>query len=453
MTRTAVRPWRGVGAALGGSLLLVAGASACDTGKSETRSYVSVPDLFYLRPYGVKAPSDARTTPFHVRAKDATTPSPHGRYDHRLTVDASDAGGAVRLKIVGMSHSGPRCSGTDRRVVCEVEGEYDSWSALDRVYPVAAKGSEPGEGGVVRFTFTTEDGEKHTARSRVVVGGPAVRLRKAGPYEKVAPGAEITSDLVVRNTGQLPVRGLGVQLSGGELELRRAYSNCRYPEPYKGQVAVCELPDVRIEPGETVTLGPELRLRASRTRMDGSFTRAVWPLDIGPDKYATVPEGGEKGEGPPLEVVSTSRKGGGTFAAGSVATTVLLDTTSDFRVEEVRTRVGKGRVVHLTVHDDGPGDPGHSRWLVFTPPPGAVVTEQPMDEIDEDAFDPHCRRDGADYMCDVGNLPPGRSRTFDFTLDLDRAGEGRVAVKERDPSVDRHDPRPANDSAKVVVAP
>ena len=447
----ATRTWRTAGAALGGLLLLAGGATGCGTGASADRTHVGAPDLFYLRPYGDKAGPKDRT-PFHVTAHDAKSSDPYGTYGHRLTVDASDAGGAVRLRIVGMSHSGPRCSGTDRRVVCRVDADYDSWSALDRVYPVAAKDSEPGEGGVVRFTFTTEDGTRHTTRTRVVVGEPVVRLRKSAPYENVAPGADLTADLVVRNTGEVPVRGLGLKLSGGDLELRRRYANCRYPRQYHGQVALCELPDVRIEPGATVTLGPALRLRAPDTTMSGSFSREAWPLDVGPGTYETVPDGGEKGDGPPLEATSDPRPGG-TFAQGTVATTVTLDTASDFRVDAVRTHVGKGRAIHLTVHDGGPGDPGSGLRLVFTPPPGAVVREQPMEEIDEDDFQPLCGRDGADYVCEVGGLPPGKSRTFDFTLDLPGAGEGTVALKEGEAAVDRRDPRPGNDTAKVVVAP
>lgn len=449
----ATRAWRTAGVALGGSLLLAGGVTGCaaaDTDRGPT-TFVSAPDLFYLRPYGDKAGA-ANRTPFHVSARDAESHDPYGTYGHRLTVDASDAGGAVRLKITGMSHSGPRCSGSARRVVCRVDAEYDSWSALDRVRPVAAKGSEPGEGGVVRFTFTTEDGTKHTARTRVVVGEPVVQVRKSAPYEDVSPGGDLTAALVVRNTGEVPVRGLGVKLSAGEFELRRRYANCRYPAQYHAHVALCELPDVRIEPGETVTLGPALRLRASDTAMSASFSRAVWPLDVGPDKDETVPDGGEKGEGPRLEAVRTP-KAGGAFAQGTVSTAVTLDTTSDFRVEAVRTDVGKGRKIHLTVHDDGPGDPGSGVRLVFTPPPGAVVREQPMEALDEDYYEPYCERERGTYVCEVGSLRPGKSRTFDFTLDLDRAGEGTVALRPGKTALDRRDPRPGNDTARVTVEP
>jgi hypothetical protein len=89
--------------------------------------------------------------------------------------------------------------------------------------------------------------------------------------------------------------------------------------------------------------------------------------------------------------------------------------------------------------------------LVFTPPPGAVVREQPMEALDEGYYEPYCERERGTYVCEVGSLRPGKSRTFDFTLDLDRAGEGTVALRPGKTALDRRDPRPGNDTARITV--
>ncbi|MPY60882.1 hypothetical protein FNH08_28170 [Streptomyces spongiae] len=407
-----------------------------------------------MRPDGDKSgPHDK--TPFHLQAEDTKSPTRNNDRDHRLTVDVSGSEDVVRLKTVGLRKSGARCEGDAVRVTCEVDGTYDSWADLDRVHPKPAKGAEPGDTGVVRFTYTTQDGEKLTARTRVVVGEPVIEVRTIKPFKDVRPGSGITAPVVVRNSGEVPVEGLGLKLVDGTMDFTQRYSNCRYPEPQRGHMAICRFPDLRIKPGEAVVLRPAVRLRAPKATMYGSFGQDAWALDMGPGKYGVTPDGGDAGDGPALEAErADDADAKGTFAKGGASTEVTLDTGSDYEVSDVdlKGEPGTEREVRLTVRNNGPGDPGPATELVFSPPFGVTVLKQPMTAIDEDVYEPYCEGNGFAYTCDVGALKPGEDRTFEFTLRLGEPGEGTATVMDKEDS-DRRDPNPGNDEATIRVRP
>ncbi|MFC8195803.1 hypothetical protein ACFUTV_10405 [Streptomyces sp. NPDC057298] len=419
------------------------------------KSGIAVPDLFYLRPPGDgTGPTDK--VPFHVQAEDVKARSHVGTQDHRLTVDVTGSERAVRLKISEIRKKNPRCAGTGTRVVCRVSGTYDSWSDIDRVYPYAAPGSRPGDSGSVRFSFTTRNGKTLSARTRVVVGEPVVKVRTTKVFEDVDPGSVLSTPVVVRNTGEVPVRGIGLKLAVGTgLRFEHRYGNCRYPNLQKDSVTVCEFPGVRIPPGQAVVLRPALALNVARTEMYSSFHQEAWALDMGPAKNSAVPEGGDRGDGPRL--TTGAAKGPdlkGTFAGGDVWSEVRVDTHADFEVFPVEVSGARGseHEVRLKVRNNGPATPG-STTLLFTPPQSATVAKQPMEAIDEDVYEPSCDLDRGTYSCSVGSgLEAGEARTFAFTLRLGGPGEGRVRVADA-AGTDRRDPDPANDTAPVTVLP
>ncbi|BCL26985.1 DUF11 domain-containing protein [Streptomyces aurantiacus] len=447
---------RSVGAALCLALVLLGGPAGCGTGTGAgKKAGIVVPDLFYLRPHGDRA-GPTNKVPFHVQAEDATARSGFGAQDHRLTVDVTGSGRTVRLKISDIRKKNPRCAGSATRVVCRVGGTYDSWSDLDRVHPFAAPGAEPGDSATVRFRFTVRKGQTLTARTRVVVGEPVVKVRTTKVFEDVGPGSVLSTPVVVRNTGEVPVRGVGLELAvGAGMGFEDRYGNCRYPEPQKGSVAVCEFPGLRIPPGKAVVLHPDLALRIPTTRTDTSFRQEAWALDMGPAKYSVVPEGGDSGDGPRLTTRAAKESDlSGTFAGGPVGSDVQVDTYADFEVlgAEIRGERGSEHTVRLSVRNNGPAAPGTTR-LLFTPPPGATVVEQPEEAIDEDVYEPSCDLAKGTYSCYVrSGLAPGETSTFDFTLRLGGPGEGEVRVTDA-AGTDRRDPDPANDTAPVTVLP
>ncbi|MFK4099694.1 hypothetical protein ACI2L1_06380 [Streptomyces sp. NPDC019531] len=426
-------------------VLLLASLAACDSGAA-AHSSLTAPELYYLRPYGDKTgPKDKM--PFHVMAEDGRKPGVR-----RLTVDvAPDGRDVVRLKKYGP------CEGDSAHLTCEVNGDYSNWADNARAQPYAVKGAKPGDTAVVRFTYTTKDGKKLTARTRFVVGEPVVEA-VAPEYRKdlLRPGSELVSPLVVRNTGEVPVKGLGIEMSVDGTAFAQRYGNCRYPELGKGHIAVCELPEVTIDPGETLVVGPAPRFRVPRTRMYPSYGRDVWALDMGPGQYDTHPEGGDTGDGPTLEAEPTSDTGG-TFVAGGGQTNLVVDTHADYQVSDVELKGAPGtrRTFKIKVRNDGPADAGRTAQLVFEPPLGLKVVKQPMEEYDDGVYQPYCDNKDFTYTCDIPDLKPGESRSFEFTAELGAPGSGTLSLQEKDPSspwdLGRRDPDTSNDKAVVTV--
>ncbi|WP_237305360.1 hypothetical protein [Streptomyces sp. SAT1] len=441
-------------------LAVLPGAAGC--GAAADPAALSAPDVYYLRPYGdKKGVEDKAPLPVEVQHLYAATGA------HRLTVEVER--GAE--KTVRLSEHNPDCAGDATRVACEVTGGSLNRTGNVRFTPVAARGSRVGDSGFVRFTYTTSDGTPLTARTEVVVGEPVPEVRTPGALRDVRPGSEVAGAFVVRNTGELPVRGLGLALSlDDSWSFAQRYANCRYPTA-GGRTAVCRFPGLRIAPGQTAVVRPALRMRASRTKIYARYEQRVWPLDVGPGEYSAWLSGGDRGEGPALtaDVRATGRGGtegaGGDFAQGRVQVPVTLALGADYAVSDVTLHGAPGteRELRLVVRNGGPGDPGAAARMVFTPPPGARVTAQPMAEIDEDAYEPLCAYVGASYRCPVRSLEPGASDTLVFTLRLGGPGTGTVRVEDNapgrlDPPGDRErtgrrDPDPADDEAVVTVAP
>ncbi|MGW2518855.1 hypothetical protein ACWC09_17950 [Streptomyces sp. NPDC001617] len=420
------------------ALLLLGTLTACT---SEEATSLTAPAVYYLPPYGEKSAVNDKPV-FEVRAEGGSSSPRTGT--RRATVDV--VGGSE--DVVRLRRSGPECRGGAAHVTCDIPGDFLDGGGNQRVVPVAAKGAEVGESAVVRFTYTTKDGKKLTARTEFVVGEPVVEVLAPKAFEHVRPGAELTAPLVVRNSGTVPVRGLGLELQPGSTEYAERYANCRYLDRkhYDGNAAVCRFPDVRIAPGETVALKTGLRLRASETAMYGTVEARVWPLDTKPESRT-----GAFGDGPSLEVVAAEPVRGA-FRAGSATTPVTLDTHADYQVTgaDLHGGVEDTRTVRLTVRNNGPGDPGFGTQLVFSPPFGAVVEKQPMTEIDDGEYGPYCDSDGSAYTCDIDELGPGSSRTFEFTLSLGEPGAGLVSLRDKGHH-GRRDLDPTNDQAAVTV--
>lgn len=93
-------------------VMLLGGLAGCGgIGSGEKKSWMSVPDLFYLRPHGDHF-GPKNKVPFHVQAEDVKARSRYGTLDHELTVDVTGSEGAVRLEIADIRKKNPRCAGT-----------------------------------------------------------------------------------------------------------------------------------------------------------------------------------------------------------------------------------------------------------------------------------------------------------------------------------------------------
>ncbi|MET9380190.1 hypothetical protein ABZY09_03670 [Streptomyces sp. NPDC002928] len=433
------------------TLALLLGALVACSGSDES---ISAPEVFYVNPYGAKSgPKEVATYRLSVKGG---APAGTGK-THRLTVDVPRGSqDAIRLRAGNVD-----CKGSTTHVTCDVASRSIDWDGSQQIVPVAAKGSSVGDVGYVHLTYVREDGKKLTARTRVVVGSPIVQLRTL-TFKDVQPGSDVTAPVVVRNVGEMPVKGLGLLFDRGSLEFRERYSNCRYPTLMSTRSAVCRFPDVRIDPGEAVVIRPAVRLRASKTEMYDTFYRGAWALDAGTGPHSVAFEGGDSGDGPALEAFPaqpTDLKGGTWAEGNNISSAVHLDTHADFEVSgaDLHGSPGTKRTLRLTVRNDGPGNPGRSTQLVFSPPLDVGVLKQPMDEYDDGAYEPYCKSNGFAYTCDVGELAPGKSRTFEFTLRLGEPGEGSATLQDTEQATKlgtvSRDPNPLNDTASVTVGP
>ncbi|WP_328933003.1 MULTISPECIES: hypothetical protein [unclassified Streptomyces] len=450
-----VRWATGVGAT---AALLLSALTACGSGATDKAPSITAPEVFYLRPVGDRSgPKDK--APFGMSADDGKVHTGGtGAVDHTLTADVLPG-----AKAAVVLHRSGNCTGSSTHVTCQVGAKYDSASGAGSVSPVAAEGSKPGDAGTVRFTYADRNGKKVTARTRAVVGEPVVEVLTAEAVGGVRPGAALSEPVVVRNTGEVPVSGLGPQVGLEQLEFEKRYANCRYPGIHRGHTAVCEFPDLRIAPGATVTLRPALRLRTDETEMYASFNSEAWALDMGQGQYGSHPAGGDHGDGPALRAETVTAKKG-TYAKGGGWTHVVLDTHADYSVSDVDLHGAPGtrRTFKLTVRNNGPADAGATEQLVFSPAPGMTMVKQPMSEIDEDVHEPYCEHRGATYTCDLDALKPGRTQDFTFTMLLGEPGAGTLTLRDKAPVggwyaggwyVGDRDPDPANDEAVITVHP
>ncbi|MPY56255.1 hypothetical protein [Streptomyces spongiae] len=368
------------------SLLLVGSLTAC--GGGDAKSSLTTPELFYLRPHGDPTGPEGKER-FRVQATDKEAPSGYGAQDHELTVDVSGSEKVVRLEVAGAKKGAPRCEGDAVKVVCKVNGDYDTRHAMDRVLPVAAEGSRAGQRGQVRFRFSTEKGETLTARTRVVVGEPVVEVREPARWDDVTPGAEVGVPVVVRNRGEVATEGIALMVGGRDgVTFRTRHRGCRYGEQNGENVSICFLPDVRIPPGRTVVLRPEVQVRASTTQMYGFVSLEAWALNVGPGEDDVLPPHTATGSGPVLRAVAAEDTGRqGAFSGDRTTNEVRLDTTSDYEVlpVELNGAPGSERSFDIAVRNNGPGDPGQSGKLVFTLPPGTTVRKEPMLNAEEEA--------------------------------------------------------------------
>lgn len=436
------------GTALGAaSVLLLASLTACAGSGDDTSPSLTAPGIFYLRPQGDKAgPHDKM--PYSLVAED--TGGPGAR-----TLTAEVPEGAEDTVVI-RKYGG--CTGSSTHVTCEVDGDYSNWADAPRAKVVAAKGAKIGDSAVVTYTYTTKGGTKLTARTRFVVGEPVLEAVTPESVDDVRPGSRLTEPIVVRNTGEVPARGLGLELGVSGTEFDAHYANCRYPDPQKGSLAVCEFPHLTIDPGETVTLTPALRIRTPETQMYTSYGKDVWALDMGPGHYAAVHEGGDHGEGPALEPQPTGTHPGGAFVAGGGSTNVILDTYADYEVSAVDLKGDPGdeRTFEIEVHNNGPADVGSPVRLLFEPPLGMTLRKQPMTEYDDGVYEPYCESNGFTYTCDVKALEPGESQALEFTMTLGEPGEGTLTLENKKPfsswDVGRRDPDAGNDTAVIRVS-
>ncbi|NDZ78822.1 hypothetical protein G3I19_09845 [Streptomyces sp. SID10853] len=446
--------------ALLGSGVLPPTAALADEGSDAPG--LTAPASFRVAPYGGKPRPDREKHILISYDRGVPRGEENGS---TLTMDVTDSSDVLRLKEYGNG-----CSGTDLRVVCHVGEAYDSWTDWAGALPRAAPASKPGDTGELHVSFRDARGDVSRVTTRVEVGGPVLALREQDTL-RVASGKEHAVALGVRNTGELPADGFTVTatVDEGLAPVRRSRS-CDYLSHGGATIVLCRFPGVRLEPGDEAHVDDWLVLGASRSLMYSSFRATVALLGSGADNGGLdgssrstaepTPSGtSRRGTGATLVPrVGGARGGSGKYSeAKDVWTKVRIANHPDYALlSELSAADGGGRRLTVGLRNDGAGDPhgangGGGATLVLTLPEGTDVRKEPMEEIDEDEFEPVCRHHESTYTCPLNAAAPGGSSTLDFEVRKGKggaAGSGlaKAALRIGDTEADHADPDAANNT-------
>ncbi|MER5409127.1 hypothetical protein [Streptomyces sp. NPDC002769] len=366
-----------------------------------------------------------------------------------------------------------RCSGevVDRRH----GGSQQSF----RVSP--ADGAEAGDSAVLRYRLTSPGLPRVTASTRIVVGRPALAVETRADRDGVTPGGQFAVSLTLRNTGDVPARGVALFITARDgLRMAGKHRNCRY----RGTTSAwCRLPadDVVIPPGASYHLAaPEaFTLTDDATYPTVTFEAAGLGTDyVPPKEWASQYEAGQ---GSALRYVPGAGQNDGKDAGAPHATgesaahlELAVRSTSDLVAvaDTARGPVGSRADVRIGVRNDGPGALPAKVKVEFAVPAGTTVVSSPyVFERDEEVIDQDCQALAADgsplaeasvrqpsarrYVCTAQAGRAGATTTFPFTLRIDKKMAhrgGRVSVADGDSRHPSNDPKTANDTAGVAVS-
>ncbi|MER6472835.1 hypothetical protein [Streptomyces collinus] len=337
-----------------------------------------------------------------------------------------------------------------------------------------ARGTRPGDSAVLRYKVTSPGLPTVTGSSRIVIGRPELVVDARPDRPVVEPGGKLGVSLTLRNTGDMPARGVSLFMDTREgLAPADKHSNCRY----RGRTYTwCRLPaaDVVIAPGASYHLGAREVLRADRdaTYSGVSFRAAALGTDYVPP--AELASQYKAGDGSALRLVPGDTRGTGSAGRSSAELTVPVRNEADLVAVGATARgpVGSLAEVRVGVRNDGPGALPASVRVEFTVPRGTTVVSSPYEfERDEEVLDQACRALAPDgtplatasekqprarrYRCTARAGAVGTTTTFPFTLRIDDGGRhsgGRVTVSDGDAGRPSHDITTADDTARVAVS-
>ncbi|WP_306316894.1 MULTISPECIES: hypothetical protein [unclassified Streptomyces] len=454
-------------AALLGAAVLPPGAALADEG-SEARGLTAT-ETFRVAPYGGK-PRPDREKRILVNYDRGTTSG--GAHNSTLTMDVTDSSDVLRLKKYGNG-----CSGTDWKIVCRVGEPYDSWTDWAGALPRAAPTSKPGDKGELHIAFRDGKGRVSRATTHIEVGGPVLALRKLEPF-RMKPGSERAAALDVRNTGELPADGFTVTATvDKQLGPVRRSRSCDYRSHGDTTTVTCGFPHTRLEPGEAAHVPNWLDLRSSHGLMYATFRATAQLVGTGADNggldgssrstSSPAPSGTpHKGTGPALapQVREATGDSDEYSEDTDVWTKVRVANHPDYAlVSKLSAGDGDGRRLQVGMRNNGPGDPqaasggGGGSSLVLTFPEGTDVRKEPMEEIDDDVFDPVCRHRGLTYTCPLDPVGLDKSAYLDFEVRKDEGkGKGaddgtvaKAALKPGDTGADHADHDPSNNTRAI----
>ncbi|MEU1529773.1 hypothetical protein [Streptomyces fagopyri] len=451
------------------ALGVLAGLLGCSASWDTSRPELDVPSVFYVS----RDPEDNPMLRFGIEEQSGEPGSGH----YTVAFDATDLRGVAVLKT-GQDNCRVRlptfrCGG--ELLDLRHGGSQQSF------HVIPADGAQAGDSAVLRYRLTSPGLPSVTAGTRIVVGKPALAVETRADRDRVTPGGRVAVSLIVRNTGDVPARGVSLFIGTHDgLRMADKHRNCRY----RGTTSAwCRLPaeDVVIPPGASYHLAaPEaFTLADDATYPTVTFEAAGLGADyVPPKEWASQYE---SGQGSALRYLpgaghDDGKDAGAPHARSESAARLELTvrSTSDLvaLADTARGPVGSRADVRIGVRNDGPGALPANAKVEFAVPAGTTVVSSPYDfERDEEVLDQDCRALAANgsplaeasvrqpsarrYVCTAQAGKSGATTTFPFTLRIDKKMKhrgGRVTVTDGDSHHPSNDPKTANDSADVAVS-
>ncbi|MGW1028783.1 hypothetical protein ACWD4J_34725 [Streptomyces sp. NPDC002577] len=443
-------------AAVGPILLLVAVLAGLVGCAPSSGPELVAPSVFYV------SRNPHSTTKLHIEEKQAARVT--------VTFDAGDLKGIAIIKPA--MDDCPvhlpvfQCKGQD--------GDASRGGNHQYFHLSPAQGTTAGDSAVLRYRVTSPGLPTVTGSSLIVIGRPALVVDAHPDRLHVDPGGSLAVSLTIRNTGDVPARGVALFMDTRDgLAPTDKHSNCRY----RGSTSTwCRLPaaDVVIPPGASYRLGARevLRVGHDATYPSVSFQAAALGTDyVPPDQLASQYR---PGDGSALRLVPADARGAGTVNRSSSELKVSVHNHTDLVAVAGTAKgpIGSLATVRVGVRNDGPGALPASVRIEFTVPPGTTVVSSPYDfEREEELVDQDCRALAPEgtpltapsakqptarrYVCTAKAGASGTTTTFPFTLRIDKDVAhhgGRVTVSDGEAGRPSHDATTANDTAKVAVA-
>lgn len=364
----------------------------------------------------------------------------------RLTVDVAGLAGVA--DVSWPDNCTPNDAGTV--AVCDTGDVPTRYSAQVQLRVRAAVGAAVGAQGAIEYSATATGGPDGTltapegsAETFVTVGsGPDLGISAPTDVSGIAPGTTLTVPSAVTNTGNETAHGFTVRMwATYGLRITTRYPQCTYTEPDPNgeytpmTVATCSF-NTEVPPGATVHLPEPLRLTVTRHALYERFDYEVEPVGDTADLDTS-----DNGRSWHINADNTAD-----FAVhGTVATGAAGDTvTAGFRF------VNHGPA---WVGNVASGDP--VAVIDYYLPEGTTATSVPSTchPTSTSGDDPTIGH----YAC---TLPlwakPNLKVAFPFKLHIDRLvpnATGHVTVHPHSDTSSNFDPKPKNNTTKVVLNP
>jgi hypothetical protein len=383
-----------------------------------------------------------------------------------LTVDAAGIDG-VAVVVSGADGCRPRMPS----FTCSKQLHPDSegWNMQELKLRPAA-GARAGDSGLLSYTLKPEGLPAVRGSLKVIAGRPELRVNESPTLRTTAVGETFSVPIVIRNTGDVPARGVVLFIEGNaDLSAATRHSNCRYTKD--ADTIQCILPDAVIAPGETMRVNPVPRVRPSRAALAERLSYGAWSFHSsgrhpGPPCCVDAPASGlTPGQGTPVSLTPDPTGGRGTkFTTTPEPTEVKVPVRNTADIEAIgaalRGNAGTTHRIRIGYRNNGPAETGEIR-TVFIAPPGTEVIRAPYDpEAEEEMADQVCRTKnrGRSYTCSQYS-EVGQKVFYEFTLRTtsDDTRSGCVSVSawtdESAPGGTRvKDTERSNDTAPVQVA-